>query len=63
MANRVPNVTKPIAFRPTMAQRQRLERVAAIMGNPGRLAVAMRWMIENAPDPVQLPEVKNVRGK
>ena len=36
---------------------------AAALGNPGRLAVAMRWMLENSPDPVQLPEAKNVRGK
>lgn len=63
MANKVQNVTVPISFRPTLAQRQRLERVATIMGNPGRLAVAIRWMIENAPEPAQRNEASNVRGK
>lgn len=61
--NRTRVVDKPIAFRPTIEQRKRLERIAIVLGNPGRLAVAMRWMLENAPDPVQQSEVKNVRGK
>lgn len=63
MVNRERHVTKPVGFRPTEIQRQRLELIAAALGNPGRLAVAIRWMIENTPMPAQQSEVKNVRGK
>lgn len=63
MANRERNVTKPVGFRPTAIQRQRLELIAAALGNPGRLAVAIRWMIENTPVPAKQVEANNVRGK
>ncbi len=63
MANKVRNVGSPVGFRPTAIQRQRLELIAASLGNPGRLAVAIRWMIENTPVPAQRNEASNVRGK
>lgn len=41
--------TQPITFRPTVAQRQRIEVVANRLGSPGKLGTAIRWMLENAP--------------